>query len=308
VLAAAPHRIKVRGVEEAQGSVMRETAAPSPSFHVEVEAEETPVKVRDLWAGYDSHVALQDISFSIERGSLVGLVGPNGSGKSTLLKVMLGLHRPWRGSVRLFGDAPASGRRRVGYAPQSELVDWSFPVTVADVVAMGRIGPVARQAHTGARSWAPASLGPWRRTGREDRRIVDRCLERVRLGSLAKRPIGELSGGEQRRMLIARALAREPDILLLDEPMAGLDASSQHDLIHLFEELRDEGKTLLVATHDISCVAACFNLALLLHQRVVAYGPPAQVLTQDNLNATYEAHLVFLPFEGATHAHNHGHE
>jgi manganese/iron transport system ATP-binding protein len=283
---------------------MREAAAPSPSFHVEVEAEETPVKVRGMWAGYDSHVALEDINFSLERGSLVGLVGPNGSGKSTLLKVLLGLHRPWRGSVRLFGEAPAAGRRRVGYAPQSELVDWSFPVTVADVVAMGRIGPVAGR----TRLWPPVSLGPWQRSGRQDRVIVDRCLERVRLGSLAKRPIGELSGGEQRRMLIARALAREPDILLLDEPMAGLDAASQHDVIHLFEALRDEGKTLLVATHDISCVAACFNLALLLHQRVIAYGPPTQVLTQDNLNATYEAHLMFLPFESAVHAHNHGHE
>ena len=283
---------------------MRETAAPNPSFPVEVEAEETAVKARGVWAGYDSHVALEDVSFSLERGSLVGLVGPNGSGKSTLLKVMLGLHRPWRGSVRLFGEAPAAGRRRVGYAPQSELVDWSFPVTVADVVAMGRIGPVAGR----TRLWPPASLGPWRRSGREDRLIVARCLERVRLDSLAKRPIGELSGGEQRRMLIARALAREPDILLLDEPMAGLDAASQHDVIHLFEELRDEGKTLLVATHDISCVAACFNLALLLHQRVVAYGPPAQVLTQDNLNTTYEAHLIVLPFEGAVHAHNHRHE
>lgn len=298
----------MRSVEEAEGGVMRETAAPSPSIHVEVEAEETPVKVRGVWAGYDSHVALEDVSFSLERGSLVGLVGPNGSGKSTLLKVMLGLHRPWRGSVRLFGDAPAAGRRRVGYAPQSELVDWTFPVTVADVVAMGRIGPMAGRHRAGPRRWAPVSLGPWRRSGREDRLIVDRCLERVRLDSLAKRPIGELSGGEQRRMLIARALAREPDILLLDEPMAGLDAASQHDVIHLFEELRDEGKTLLVATHDISCVAACFNLALLLHQRVVAYGPPTQVLTQDNLNATYEAHLMFLPFEGAVHAHNHRHE
>lgn len=283
---------------------MRETAAPTPSLHVEVEAEETPVKVRGVWAGYDSHVALEDVSFSLERGSLVGLVGPNGSGKSTLLKVLLGLHRPWRGSVRLFGEAAAAGRRRVGYAPQSELVDWSFPVTVADVVAMGRIGPVAGR----TRRWPPAPLGPWRGSGREDHSIVDKCLERVRLGSLAKRPIGELSGGEQRRMLIARALAREPDIMLLDEPMAGLDAASQHDVIHLFEELRDEGKTLLVATHDISCVAACFNLALLLHQRVIAYGPPTQVLTQDNLNATYEEHLMFLPFESAMHAHRQRHE
>jgi manganese/iron transport system ATP-binding protein len=278
---------------------MGETATPSPSLHVEVEAEDTPVKVRGVWAGYDSHVALEDVSFSLERGSLVGLAGPNGSGKSTLLKVILGLHRIWRGSVRLFGEAPAAARRRLGYAPQSELVDWSFPVTVADVVAMGRIGPLPGRESI----WA----GPWRRPSQEGRDIVGRSLERVRLQSLAKRPIGELSGGEQRRMLIARALAREPDILLLDEPMAGLDAASQHDVLHLFEELRDEGKTLLVATHDLSCVADCFNLALLLNRRVIAYGPPSQVFTRDNLNTTYQAHLLFLPPEGAAYSHHQRH-
>jgi ABC-type Mn2+/Zn2+ transport system ATPase subunit len=259
-----------------------------------VESEEAPVRVRGVWAGYDGHVALEDVSFSLEKGSLVGLVGPNGSGKSTLLKVMLGLHRPWRGSVHLFGEDPASGRRRVGYAPQSELV------TVEDVVAMGRIGRLS--------GGAAVRASPWHRPDAEDRRIVGRCLERVRLDSLARRPIGELSGGEQRRMLIALALAREPEILLLDEPMAGLDAASQHDVLHLFEGLRDEGKTLLVATHDLSCVAGCFNLALLLNRRVVAFGPPSQVFTRDNLNATYEAHLIFLPFEGAVYARHHGHE
>jgi len=269
---------------------MGETAAPAPSLHVEVEAEETPVKVRGLWAGYTGgHVALEDVSFSLERGSLVGLAGPNGSGKSTLLKVILGLHRPWRGSVHLFGETPASGRRRLGYAPQSELVDWSFPVTVADVVGMGRIGPMP--------GWPARRL--WRRSGWEDGRIVRQCLERAHLEHLAKRAIGELSGGEQRRMLIARALAREPDILLLDEPMAGLDAASQHDMLHLFEDLRDDGKTLLVSTHDLSFVVECFNLALLLHRRVIAYGPPSQVLTRENLNATYEGNVLFLPPEGS---------
>ena len=268
---------------------MTEASAHSLSLHVEV--GEAPVQVRGLWAGYDGRAALEDVAFSLEEGSLVGLVGPNGSGKSTLLKVILGLHRPWRGSVRLCGEDPPAGRRRVGYAPQSELVDWSFPVTVSDVVAMGRID----------------SLVPWHRPGGEDRRIVAQCLERLRLDSLAGRPIGELSGGEQRRMLIARALAREPQILLLDEPMAGLDAASQHDVLDVFEELRDEGKTLLVATHDLSCVAGCFNLALLLNRRVVAYGPPSDVFTREYLNATYEAHLMFLPFEGAVYARHHGH-
>ncbi len=257
----------------------------------QVRAEEAPVEVRGVWAGYGGHVALEDVSFSMEEGSLVGLVGPNGSGKSTLLKAVLGLHPLWRGSVRLLGETPAASRHRIGYAPQSELVDWSFPVTVADVVAMGRIG----------------RLTPWHRPGREDRVVVARCLERLRLDSMAKRPIGELSGGEQRRMLIARALAREPEILLLDEPMAGLDAASQHDVLHLFEELRDEGKSLLVATHDLSCVAGRFNLALLLNRRVVAYGPPSEVFTRDHLNTTYESHLLFVPIGGAVYAHENGH-
>ena len=267
---------------------MEEVAAPS--LQLRVEAEEAPVQVRGVWAGYDSHVALEDVSFSLERGSLVGLVGPNGSGKSTILKVMLGLHRPWRGSVRLFGEGPAAGRRRVGYAPQSELVDWSFPVTVEDVVGMGRIGRLPGRAAVRA--------SPWRRPDPEDRRIVGRCLERVRLGSLAKRPIGELSGGEQRRMLIARALAREPEILLLDEPMAGLDAASQHDVLHLFEGLRDEGKTLLVATHDLSCVAGCFDHAVCLNRKVIAFGEPRTILTEEVLNATFERHLLLLNVEG----------
>lgn len=275
--------------EEAGGEPMSDAAVHSLSVHVE--AEEAPVQVRGVWAGYDGHVALEDVSFSLEKGSLVGLVGPNGSGKSTLLKVVLGLHRHWRGSVRLFGEEPAASRRRLGYAPQSELVDWNFPVTVADVVSMGRIG----------------HLTPWHRPGRDDRRIVARCLERVHLDALAQRPIGELSGGEQRRMLIARALAREPEILLLDEPMAGLDAASQHDILHLFEELRGDGKSILVATHDLSCVAGRFNLALLLNQRVVAYGPPSQVFTREHLNDTYQAHLLFVPTEGMAYARHDGH-
>jgi manganese/iron transport system ATP-binding protein len=272
----------------------------APSLYPRVEAEDAPVKVRGLWAGYDGHVALEDVSFSLEKGSLVGLVGPNGSGKSTLLKVLLGLHRPYRGSIRVGGLPPAAARRLVGYAPQSELVDWNFPVTVEDVVAMGRIGRLPGRADL------RASL--WPRPDAEERRIVAQCLERARLDSLAKRPIGELSGGEQRRMLIARALAREPEVLLLDEPMAGLDATSQHDVLHLFEALRDEGKTLLVATHDLSCVAGCFNLALLLHRRVIAFGSPAEVFTRQNLNDTYASHLIFLPFEGAIYARHHGHE
>lgn len=241
------------------------------------------VDVRDVWAGYGKHTALEGVSFTIEQGCLAGLVGPNGSGKSTLLKVMLGLIRPWRGQVLIYGRPGRPGHGRVGYTPQSELVDWAFPVTVSEVVLMGRYG----------------RLGLLRRPGRRDREAAMAALERVRLADRAQRRIGELSGGEQRRALIARALAQEADLLLLDEPLAGLDATAQHDLLELLEELRREGKTLFVATHDLSCVAADFDHAVLLNRRVVAFGRPAEVFTEANLSQAFQRHLFVLP-QGTT--------
>jgi len=249
------------------------------------------VAVRDLWAGYDGAAVLESVTFEVPAGSLVGLAGPNGSGKSTLLKTLLGLLKPWRGSVELFGLSINGARQRVGYAPQAELVDWDFPATVGDVVMMGRYG----------------RIGLLRRPGPADRAAVQRALEQVDLTSLAGRQIGELSGGQQRRMLIARALAQEADLLLLDEPMGGLDAVSQHQLLTLFEELRNAGKTLLVATHDLSCVAACFDLALLLNRRLVAYGPPAQVFTPDALSDAFAGHLLLIPTEGGVYVEHHAH-
>lgn len=241
------------------------------------------VDVRDIWAGYGRDPVLEGVSFTIEPGCLAGLVGPNGSGKSTLLKVMLGLMRPWRGQVHIYGRPGRPGQGHVGYTPQSELVDWAFPVTVLEVVLMGRYG----------------RLGLLRRPGRRDREVAMGALERVRLADRARRRIGELSGGEQRRALIARALAQEADLLLLDEPLAGLDATAQHDLLRLLEELRQEGKTLFVATHDLSCVAADFDHAVLLNRRVVAFGRPAEVFTEANLSLAFQRHLFVLP-QGTT--------
>ena len=237
------------------------------------------VEVRNLSAGYNGHTALDDVTFTVEQGCLAGLVGPNGSGKSTLLRVILGLHKPWRGEVRIVGHEGSGGRGRIGYMPQSELVDWSFPVTALDVVLMGRYG----------------RLGLVRRPGRSDRERAMAALERVRLAHLAERLIGELSGGEQRRMLIARALAQDADLILLDEPLAGLDATAQHDLLALLEDLRKEDKTLFVATHDLSCVAANFDHAVLLNRRVVAFGQPADVFTEELLSTAFQRHLLVLP-------------
>jgi ABC-type Mn2+/Zn2+ transport system ATPase subunit len=237
------------------------------------------VEVRSLSAGYNGHTALDDVTFTVEQGCLAGLVGPNGSGKSTLLRVILGLHKPWRGQVRIVGREGSGARGRIGYMPQSELVDWSFPVTALDVVLMGSYG----------------RLGLVRRPGPRDREEAMAALERVRLADLSQRLIGELSGGEQRRMLIARALAQDADLVLLDEPLAGLDATAQHDLLALLDDLRREDKTLFVATHDLSCVAANFDHAVLLNRRVVAFGRPAEVFTEELLSAAFQRHLLVLP-------------
>ncbi|MGD0765445.1 MAG: metal ABC transporter ATP-binding protein [Dehalococcoidia bacterium] len=250
------------------------------------------IRVENVWAGYSGHTALEGVDFEVPRASMVGLVGPNGSGKSTLIKVILGMHRPWRGRVQLLGRDVRAARRLIGYTPQTEMVDWQFPVTVRDVVTMGRYGRL------GLLRWPTGA----------DREVVERCLDRLQLMDLAKRQIGELSGGQQRRVLIARALAQEPEVLLLDEPMAGLDATIQHELLSLFEELRAEGKTLLVATHDLSCVTCCFDRALLLNRRMIAYGDPTKVFTQELLNEAFKSHLIILPVEGSFHVEHHGHE
>jgi len=243
------------------------------------------IEVSDLWAGYDGQTALEGITLTIEEGCLAGLVGPNGSGKSTLLRVILGLHRHWRGEVRLFGQKADRARRLLGYMPQVELVDWDFPISVFDVAMMGRYG----------------RLGLLRRPSQRDHEVVWRCLEQVHMTDLAQRQIGELSGGQQRRVLIARTLAQEPHILLLDEPFAGLDAAGQHDLMDLFSEVQAAGKTLLVATHDLSCVAACFHHAVLLNRKVIAYGEPHVVFTEEILNATFQTHLLLVNVEGKTY-------
>ena len=252
---------------------------------------EPAVAVSGLSAGYDGMQALESLSFELPAGTLVGVAGPNGSGKSTLLKTLLGLVKPWRGDVRVFGRPVNGVRGLIGYAPQAELVDWDFPATIADVVMMGRYG----------------RIGLLRSPKAIDREAVASALAQVRLEPLAHRQIGELSGGQQRRMLIARALAQEAELLLLDEPMVGLDATTQHDLLALFEQLRDSGKTLLVATHDLSCVAACFDLTLLLNKRLVAFGPPNDIFTPEILSEAYAEHLLLLPAEGGVYVGHHGH-
>jgi ABC-type Mn2+/Zn2+ transport system ATPase subunit len=244
-----------------------------------------PLVVDDIWAGYGDRTVLLGVGFSLRPGTLTGLIGPNGSGKSTLIKVVLGLLKPWRGSVRVLGDEVSDVRDRIGYMPQIELVDWEFPVTAEDLVTFGRYGHLRR-------------LRP---PSRADREVVRRALERVNIWDLRGRQIGELSGGQQRRLLLARALARSADLLLLDEPLAGLDVGAQEDLERLLRDLVDAGSTLLVATHDLHHVAHSYDEVLCLNGRVIAKGPPESALTEEVLLQTFGRRLVLLEIAGKTY-------
>jgi ABC-type Mn2+/Zn2+ transport system ATPase subunit len=247
------------------------------------------LEVRGLWAGYNHTPALEDVSFQVGPGDITGIIGPNGSGKSTLMKAILGLVKPWRGQIFVLGQPSQWQRRLVGYMPQVEQVDWDFPVTVGDVALMGRY----------------AGRGLLRRTTREDRAAADAALERVGTAHLHQRLIGELSGGQRRRVLLARALANNPHLLLLDEPMAGLDATAQHQLLDIINQLREEGTTIVLSTHDLSCVSSCCHQALCLNGRLVAFGAPSEVLTEKVLNETFGTHLLLVHLDGQAYAYQH---
>jgi len=247
------------------------------------------LEIRGLWAGYNHHPALEDISFEVAQGDAVGIIGPNGSGKSTLLKAVLGLVKPWRGQVLVLGQSSIVQRRRMGYMPQVELVDWDFPVTVGDVALMGRYG----------------RRGLLRRTTGEDRDAAERALEKVGMHDLRQRLIGELSGGQRRRVLLARALANAPALLLLDEPVAGLDATAQHRFLDIVDELRGEGTTVVFSTHDLSCVSSRCAKAVCLNQRLIAFGAPADILNEKVLSETFGTHLLMVHMDGQAYAYQH---
>ncbi len=228
------------------------------------------LQVRSLTVSYNGSHALEEVSFEVQAGERVAVVGPNGAGKSTLFKALVGLIHPRAGSVRTNGAT-------LGYVTQRSAVDWSFPVTVYDVVMMGRIGKMG-----------------WLRWQRPlDREIVRRSLAQVGMDDFANRQIGELSGGQQQRVFIARALAQEATILLMDEPFSGVDAPAQESILEILDRLRDEGVTLLVSTHDLNLAVERFDRLVLLNQRLVAFGPPRQVVTPQNLAAAYGGQAVW---------------
>ena len=236
------------------------------------------VELARVAAGYRQRLALEEVSLSIPRGSAVAIVGPNGSGKSTLLKVLLGLLDPWSGTVVVLGRPPKDARRRIGYVPQTDVGDWRFPATVGEVVMMGRY----------------RRLGLFRRPGAADRAAVRAALERVGMADRSDDQVGELSGGQRQRVFLARALVQEPELLLLDEPLAGVDALTEHDIYGLLGDLRERGVTILFTTHNLASVADYFDLALFLNRRLVAFGPPARVFTEENLRAAYGERMALV--------------
>ena len=216
---------------------------------------------------YGGDAVLQEVSLQVAHGTQVAVVGPNGAGKSTLFKALVGL-LPLRSGRILVHGRPAGGRADpIAYVPQREEIDWRFPVSVSDVVMMGRYG------HTG---WL-------RRPGPADRRAVAAALETMDLTSLARRPIGDLSGGQQQRVFLARALAQEPHVLLLDEPFTGVDVAARQTTLDVLTKLRERDVTVMVSTHDLELAATRFEHIVLLNRRVIAQGPPEYVLTAEHI-------------------------
>jgi ABC-type Mn2+/Zn2+ transport system ATPase subunit len=226
------------------------------------------LQVEHVSVSYNGRRVLEDITFSVQAGERVAVVGPNGAGKSTLFRAILGLVPLEAGRVQVLdAGAPAP----VGYLSQRLLVDWRFPVTAFDVVMMGRVG----------------KLGWLKWYSRRDKEAVWRALEMVGMREYADSPISELSGGQQQRVFIARALAQEAKLLLLDEPFTGLDLPSQEAILRLMEELRAQQITILFSTHDLALALEHFDQLALLNRRLIAYGPPRTVITSENLSRAY---------------------
>lgn len=221
------------------------------------------LEAEELNINYGRSSILWDISFQIPKGVLVGLIGPNGAGKSTLLKAFLGLIKPLSGKVRISGDAC--------YVPQKESIDWDFPITAEEVVLMGRYG----------------KLGLFGSLKKADYRAAADALEQVGLGDYKNRQISQFSGGQQQRLFIARAIVQEADILLLDEPFAGVDLTTEKVIMGILKRLRDQGKTILIVHHDLPSVEEYFDWALLLNNRLHGCGPVKEVFTKENLAKSF---------------------
>ncbi|MGS2745015.1 metal ABC transporter ATP-binding protein [Halomonas sp. LS-001] len=239
---------------------------------------DTALSIQNLTVSYHNQPVLWDINLDIPTGVMAGIVGPNGAGKSTLIKSLLGLVPSLSGEVMVHGRSYASQRRRVGYVPQRSSVDWDFPTTALDVVTMGLYG----------------RLGWFRRPGRKERQASLEALEMVGMSDYAGRQISQLSGGQQQRVFLARALVQQADVYFLDEPMAGVDATTERAIIDILRRLRDAGKTLIVVHHDLQTVRNYFDWLLLLNVRVIASGKAEDVFNIDHLRQAYGGQIALL--------------
>ncbi len=247
------------------------------------EAGKPVLRLENVSVEYESGVALDNLSFELCPGERLAVLGPNGAGKSTLFKVIAGVLRPSRGLVEVAGYEPGK-HICIAYVPQRSQVDWNFPLRVTDVVMMGRVG----------------RIGLFRFPTEKDREIVQRALKTVRLETYANRQIGQLSGGQQQRMFIARALAQEAELMLMDEPLTGLDMNAQKELFDILDTLREQGVTVMIALHDMKIAAERFDRVVLLNQRLIGLGSPEEVLTADNLLMAYGGHLQLVTTKNGT--------
>jgi manganese/zinc/iron transport system ATP- binding protein len=235
--------------------------------------------VEDLTVAYGERPALWDVDLDVPAGVLMAVLGPNGAGKTTLMKAVLGLVRPVAGRVLVHGRPYSEQRRIVGYVPQRGSVDWDFPTTVLDVVTMGRY----------------ASLGWFRSPGAAERKAATDALDEVGMAPFASRHISQLSGGQQQRVFLARALAQDASLYLMDEPFQGVDATTERAIVRVLRDLRSRGRTVVVVHHDLQTVREYFDRVVLLNVRRVADGPVASAFTEENLRAAYGGRTAFVP-------------
>ena len=240
------------------------------------------VEIRGLCCGYEKQRVLNGVDLEILRGDFVGLLGPSGSGKTTLLRAMLGAVDVYEGEVVVDGVRATDGRPRIGYVPQLETIDWNFPVTVREVVMMGRT--------------MENRFFPWFR--REEKELADHMMEQLGILHLAGRHIRNLSGGQQQRAFLARALVSTPALLLLDEPTSGVDVKTRDDVMHLLHDLNHEGVTIVITTHEINAVAVHLPRLVCMAGRVLAQGTPYEVITAEVLRQTYGAEMPVIHYEG----------
>lgn len=243
-----------------------------------VQVPNPALEVHDLTVSYQNKPVLWAIDFTIPRGSLVGIIGPNGAGKSTLIKAIMGLIETASGYARAFEKPIDENRLLISYVPQRESVDWDFPASVLDVVMMGRFG----------------KLGLFKRPKKADKEAAIECLRDVGMHEYADRQIAQLSGGQQQRVFLARALAQNADLYLMDEPFAGVDVATEKAIITLLKKMRDSGKTVIVVHHDLQSAQNYFDWILLINQRLIASGPIKDVFTSELLQETYGGKLTFL--------------